>query len=1024
MIWRSRLIESHCRREIRRLLALSVAAAGLAALGLSPAQAEQAPAFSTETFQTEAGLPQHAVVALLAARSGYLWIGTYGGLVRFDGERFTVFASGGTGGLQDSSVTALCEDGQGRLWIGHESGGLTRLESGVFQAVRPGSERTGPVIGLAMDAAGELWQASERGGLLRVRDGLAIPAVPGVGAAPNGAPLLTTDRSQQVWVTQDGKAAQLRDSTLKPWPEDGQETSILRLCADQGTGLWVLTGDGLRHWQHGAWTNASDSLPWGTLPVSLMRETRPAGLLIGTLSQGLFYREEAGTWQNLNRTNGLPDNWVRALTEDREGNLWIGTSGGLTVLRPRKVTMHHPPDAWQGRQVMPVVHRRNGELWAGTEGAGIYCLKAGQWTHFNAEAGLENPFVWTLLEDHLDRLWAGTWRGGIYRLEGGRFVRAPELASITESVTAFAEGPEGTLWIGTGTGLARLRAGRLDWFGRDTSPVLPDVRAIALAPDGVVWAGTSRHGLGRLQAGALRTFGPADGLPTRSISTLHFESPDTLWIGTQDQGLVRWRAGEFKLIGLTNGLPSATIFHVADDGQGCFWCSTPTGLFRAAKAELNACADGLASTLNVVHYGRHEGLASPTCTGGFQPSGCRTPDGHLWFPTTRGLAELDPAEARPQPLQPPPVCIEEAAIGDEPAPLLTNHPSPPALRLVVPPGRQRVQIRYTALSFGAPERVRFRYQLVGLEPEWVAAANRRTVFYSFLAPGSYVFRVTASQSDGVWQEQAAELAIEVLPAWWQTWVFRAGAGTAAAGALIVGAWLTARLRLRHRLERLAREQALERERARIAQDIHDDLGASLTRISMLSEAAFDDPPDPRETAHSLKQISATARELTRAMDEIVWAVNPRHDTLDSLVNYLVRFAQDFLSAAGMRCRLDVPLQLPDRPLRAELRHNLFLAYKEALHNAVRHARATEVKISLRVGAGGFRLVVADNGIGFQPAPPKASGLPSAPAEAGRIASGNGLENMRHRLEQAGGEFDLDTALGEGTRVTFEIPLTG
>jgi len=1014
MIWRSRFSPTPLRRSFRWGLAVACLGASLWAGGV--AGEEPGADFCAESFQTDSGLPQRAVVALLAARTGYLWIGTYGGLVRFDGERFTVFTSGRTAGLQDSSATALCEDDAGRIWIGHESGGLTRLDGEVFRAVTAGSDRSGPITGLAVDARGDVWQVSEQAGLRRVRDGLAFAAVPGAGTPPTIPLSLTADRLRQLWATQDGRAARVVQDALEPWPQTNPPPSILRLCSRRDGGLAVLTGTGLRRWDDGEWAPGTSAVPWGSTYISLLRDTRLGGLAVGTVDRGLYLFKDAGGWQNLNRTNGLPDNWVRALAEDREGNVWIGTSGGLTVLRPRKVVMHNPPDNWAGKSVMPILRRSNGEIWAGTEGAGIYRLKDGQWTHFGAAEGLGNPFVWTLFEDRGGGLWAGTWRGGIFRLAGERFVRAPELEAITESVTAFAEDAAGALWIGTGTGLARWRDGRLEWFGQDTPPLLPDVRSLVLAPDGALWAGTARHGLARFHDGKLQPFGPAEGLPSRSISTLHWESPDSLWIGTLDQGLIRRRAGRFAVIGPTNGLPSATIFHIADDGRGFFWCSTPGGIFRAAKTNLNACADGDSQAVNFVHYGRGQGLATPTCTGGFQPSGFRTPDGHLWFPTGQGLAELDPAGVRPNAL-PPPVFIEDATLDGEPVALVANVPAPPERKLVVPPGGRRVQIRYTGLTFSSPERVRFRYQLEGLEQEWVEGGTARAVVYSFLAPGRYVFRVTACNNDGIWQSEPAELVVLVLPAWWQTWWCRVGGAGLLVAGLGAGVWLTARTRMRRRLELAAREQALERERARIAQDIHDDLGASLTRISMLSESGGDDPPDPRETAHSLAQISTTARELTRAMDEIVWAVNPRHDTLDSLVNYLVRFAQDFLSAAGIRCRLDMPLEVPERQLRAELRHNLFLAYKEALNNAVKHARATEVKVSLNLAPEEFRLVVADNGVGFDPE----AGTAGARGE-GRIAAGNGLGNMRRRLGQIGGRCELDSAPGEGARVGFIVPL--
>jgi signal transduction histidine kinase len=290
--------------------------------------------------------------------------------------------------------------------------------------------------------------------------------------------------------------------------------------------------------------------------------------------------------------------------------------------------------------------------------------------------------------------------------------------------------------------------------------------------------------------------------------------------------------------------------------------------------------------------------------------------------------------------------------------------------------------------------------------------------------------VIACNNDEIWNTTGASLAFMVLPWFWQTWWFQGGAILSGAGAL-AGAvrWITRR-RIRARLLQLERQQAVERERTRIARDIHDDLGASLTRISLLSQTVRAELDDGRQAASDVDQIYSTARELTRAMDEIVWAVNPKHDSLDSLVTYLGRFAQNFLSAAEIRCRLDVPLHLPSWPLTAEIRHNLFLAFKEALNNVVKHARASEVRVLLELLPNGFVLLVSDNGCGFNlnghkddsPTDTVNPGRPEG-STSGRLTPGNGLLNMRKRLEEAGGHCQLDSASGEGTRVRFAINIT-
>jgi signal transduction histidine kinase len=438
--------------------------------------------------------------------------------------------------------------------------------------------------------------------------------------------------------------------------------------------------------------------------------------------------------------------------------------------------------------------------------------------------------------------------------------------------------------------------------------------------------------------------------------------------------------------------------------------SSHGGILRASKTELNECADGKIPAVRFFSYGVNDGLPTIECSEGLQPAGGRTPDGRLWFPTTKGLAVVNPKDLRSNPL-PPPMALEAVLVDGE---LVTNL----AAELRIPPGRRRLDFYYTGLSFVAPEKVRFKYRLEGLETGWVDAGAKRQAAYNFVPPGSYTFHAIACNNDGVWNETGVSLAFALLPHFWQTWWFRVAGGlfiVAAASSLV---WFETRRRMRRRLEILEHQQAVERERARIAKDIHDDLGASLTRITMLSQSLPEDAWIPEYVSLNLERIQDTARQLTRSMDEIVWAVNPKHDTLDSLAGYLSRYAHDFLSAAQVRCRLDFPLQLPVRLLTAEVRHNLFLAFKETLHNVVRHAAAGEVCVALKIEADQLVLIVSDNGRGFD-SRPTADALPLKP---GRLSPGNGLANLRRRLVEIQGRCEIHSHPGRGTTVTFTVPL--
>jgi signal transduction histidine kinase len=976
---------------------------------------------SYDAWQVEEGLEQNPVTSVVQSRDGYLWLGTYTGLVRFDGVRVTIFDSATTPGLQNSRITSLYEDPAGVLWIGHETGDLSWLSGGEFRpAGRAPGWPGGAVEAIAMDESGELWVLSDTGILIRMGDGHTVE--PPGGGSPSRKVCLSRERGGKLWITANGKVSTLERGELAPFGFDGaQGTNFFeQVIPARDGGLWVMGNGRLRKWGEGRWVLDLGECPCERGVVTELLETRSGTLLAGTLRDGLYLLTPGAEPLHFARTNGLSHDWVRSLCEDQEGNIWIGSGGGLDVLRPRKVKMLNPPDDWQGRAVLSFIVRPQGDAWIGTEGAGLYHYRAGQWDSFTENSGLSNLFIWSVLETRRGELFVGTWGGGLMVKQGDRFASPGDLGRITAPVVALYEGKQGELWIGTTVGLHRYEAGKITWSAGKEKLASPDVRAIAESSDGALWFGMLGGGLGRLKDGVLQQFRRADGLGSDFVLALYSEADGTLWIGTSDNGLCRLRQGKFVTISVGQGMLASIISQIADDGAGNLWMGSRHGILRASKTDLNRCADGQAKSVRCLSYGKAEGLASQKCSGGFQPGVCKTADRRLWFPTARGLAIIDP-ESFTTNMVPPPVVIEELIVEGQPILLsvpATGGRSASATELAIPAGKQRFEVRYTGLSFAAPEKVHFKYKLEGLENEWVDAGTRRSAEYSYLRPGTYSFRVLACNNDGVWSDEEASLAFRVLPHFWQTWWFQAGGVFAGAAAISLGGIVLTRRRERRKLERVERQRALERERARIARDIHDDLGASLTRISLLSQSARAELDDQHAAAADVDQIYTTARELTRAMDEIVWAVNPKHDTLDSLVAYLGRFAQNFLSTAGIRCRLDVPLSLPSSALTAEIRHNVFLAFKEALNNVVKHARASEVRISLELKPGGFMLVVADNGRGFEWDPRK--GQTVTAADGSRSAAGNGLLNMQKRLEEIGGCCGWDTAPGEGTRAKLVV----
>jgi signal transduction histidine kinase/ligand-binding sensor domain-containing protein len=978
--------------------------------------------FAVQAWTTEDGLPQSTVTSLLQTRDGYIWAGTYSGIAQFDGESFHLFDSSHTAGLTNSRVTSMFEDAAGTIWIGHETSDLTRYSNGKFEPVPiHAAWKGGMISGIQADKAGDVWAIDLRGDALRIRDGLLVPPPPELAENPSLVPQLAVDNEGRLLMARNGYVAEITPSGCAKLDFHNQEIRPYYSCITAGRkgGSWIIGEGRVHRWAKQSWQEDLGTFPWENSYAVTMLEMSSGQLLVGTLERGLYIHDPALGWMNLSRTNGLPQDWVRCLMEDREHNIWLGTSGGLVILRPRSVAMRNPPDGWQGRPVQAIAQAKDGTIWAATEGAGLYRMMSNSWENFGLNAGLSNLFAWSVLEDSRNRVWAGTWGGGMYQFERTNFVRKFDMAERGEPVIALMEHPAGTLWIGTGTGLIRCTDDKILRYSFLGGAAAGDVRVLepGKAAD-EIWVGTQGRGLGHLVNGQLQTFHRSDGLPSDFILSLYQETDGKLWIGTLDKGICLYENGKFYAI-TTEGLPNASIGHIEDDGLGYLWFSSQRGLFRAEKSELVSCAREKKPQLVVLPFGKAEGLTTLAGTGGFTPSGFRSADGRLWFPTARGIAVVNPRSVRRNSVAPP-VRIEEIladgqqlAIRNE-----TNAHSGgnvPAKFVKLQPGQRQLEVLFAGLSFTSPEGVQFKYKLENLDENWTIGGTRRRVTYPFLPPGNYTFRVIACNSDGLWNDAGDSVGLVVLPYFWQTLLFKTT--SACAGLALVGGtvYLESRRRHRRKLDRIARERELERERARIAQDIHDDLGASLTRISMLSESATGDLDDRARAARSLSQIYSTARDLTRAMDEIVWAVNPRHDTLESLTNYIARFAHDFLSAANIRCRLDVPIGVPDLVVRSEIRHNLFLAFKEALNNAVKHSGASEVRVSIQFEPDKITLIVADNGLGFD--------VNNPPSRVNnRPAGGHGIIGIRSRLEQVGGRMEMESKKDQGTKVVFTLSM--
>jgi signal transduction histidine kinase len=441
-------------------------------------------------------------------------------------------------------------------------------------------------------------------------------------------------------------------------------------------------------------------------------------------------------------------------------------------------------------------------------------------------------------------------------------------------------------------------------------------------------------------------------------------------------------------------LPDERLTTVLDDGAGNLWLGSLAGIFRVARPELNEVLLGRRRAARFLRLDRADGLLVRECSGLCHPSAWRRKDGSLWFSTVNGTAWIEPSRITSNEVAPLTRIESVLANGRE---LMAG--------TVAGPGSTWLDVHFTGLSFSAPEKVRFLHRLGGLDSNW-RDTRERSVSYAAVPPGNYLFQVRAENGDGVLDEEGASLPIVVKPHVWETLWFRVGAAMLGAFAAGMAGLAITRARWRRRMARLEVEHAREAERSRIARDLHDDLGASLTEISMLASVTAEESA-AAPVRGSLEEIAGKAYRVIGALDEIVWAVNPRHDTLASLADYLAGFAGEFLGTAGVALRLDLPRGLPASEVDTERRHALLLAVREALNNAVKHAEAREVCLRVMLPPGVLVVEVEDDGKGFDPA---------------TVRAGEGFGNLRSRLAAIGGSCAITSMPGTGTKVALCLPL--
>jgi signal transduction histidine kinase/ligand-binding sensor domain-containing protein len=974
---------------------------GVLCAGAAPANMEDIPRsedYILRSWGAHDGLPDLYIRGLTQTPDGYLWIGALDGTTSFDGVRFTELP--GSPESQGSGSSALITARDGTLWAATANGSVAQMKDGRFKVEVPAHpilER--PVMSVAQDGEGGMWVASPQGDdVLRWKNG----KIDRFRLEDEQEPIsLCTAKNGVVWFTSYKRCGFFDGRKFQFLPVGANGCG--NLAPARSGGIWTVVGQQLLRLQEDGTSSAMADLSWlgGADQVAALCEDRRGSLWIGTQGVGLI-RFHDGKFDRVPTSSPA----IACLYEDKSGELWVGTlGGGLDCVSPRKVFIHMAPADRSPNPVGPhdpavgaMDVDDKGLIWM-AQGHSLVCATDTTNRTFAVAPGWTGPNgIYAMRSTRTGEIWMGGNGPHVLRCwKDGHLLTEVPLAGMLASFTPGEEPHQIWAALKPNKGIYEYRGAEFTLL--PGSSEIADPVALALDPQHRLWVGTLD---GRVY---FRTGGRFVEVPTSDpkagdmVSFIVPDGPDTVWIGRLHSGLYRWHAGRIDKLPSDIGLPIRDPIVLQIDARGNFWFGTFLGLLRIPRADLEAVLEGRQAVLQPFAYGPNDGM--PDAAGfhyGFLHSSLCMPDGHLWFGTMLGGMEVLP-ENESRASAPPAMILEGLLVRGKPLAI----PPDGSTSLTLPPQPGPIQIRYTLPELRAPEQVAFRYRLLGLgDDSWTSNGAQRVVTFPNLPPGTYTFEVAALNPLDPAKPKMASVAFTVRAAWWQTLWFRVAAALAAALAIAALVTIVVRRRMQARIRRLEQEQALDHERARIARDMHDELGARITQIMLINDSA-------RQKSHvDFDQISEAIRSVSSTLDQIVWTTNPRNDTLEGLVDYVMEFAEEYLAPTGIELQLELPNEIPDRPLSSDKRHQMLLAVKEALNNIVKYSRADHVYLQIALRGNELCIVVKDDGCGF---------------EIGNVPrTSNGLLNMRQRMQSIGGEARIESQPGNGTSVTLTAKL--
>ncbi len=995
--------------------------------------------YTHEVWQTDHGLPQNSVNTIKQTKDGFLWLGTQEGLVRFDGVLFTIFDKNNTAQIKDNQIVSLAVDKKGTLWIATLSEGLVTYANGKFTPITNTPQLIGTQVRhMYADSRGAIWISTRDSGVV-VIDSLAVTHyTTGNGLVSNNVWEVTQDINDRIWFAAEGGVSVIdSNSILSFTTTDGiAAKENYGILGSHSGEMWIGGSNGLQkilleNHRLKLLLNLTknDGLPGLSIYEMI---TDQQGNMWVACNKGLA-RYYAGHLSSFTEADGLSENYVNTVFVDREGNLWVGTEGGgLNVLKDGIFTSYSVKEGMPANNTWTAFEDKQKNLWIGTdEGLVLFEQGKGVKRTYNKKEGLSNGTVWSITQDDNDAIWVATV-SGLNKIVDENIVPLPnDLKFENDAINCLYTDANGILWIGTaGNGLFKLDHGKKTAFTPGNGIAHQFINVITSDHHGNIIIGSDGDGLLIMKNDTVtERYTMKNGLASNFINSLYVDSANNIWIGTMGKGLSIFNGTTFSNFSIGNGMFDDVIFQILQDDFGRMWFSCNNGIFQVDRRQFFDVIGGIADHISYAAYGKENGMSTSECNGGTSPAGWKTSNGNLWFPTSRGITMVDPKNITIN-MQPPLVVIEDL--------LIDNERVDPNSAAIVPPGKQRLEFRFTGLSFDGPKKVRFKVMLEGYDKEWDDVKYRRAAYYSYLPPGEYIFKVIAANSDGVWNTEGASFHFVVQAQFYETRIFLLSVFV----VLILSAFIAFRLRIRaiqtrqDDLERQVEERTLNLTEANNAKSqllsfVAHDLKTPLITINSIAQEIKKFDVDKHFRGY-LELVEQNSKRSITLISEIL--------NITAIESGKFQFKLEPINMAEIAGMVvdgyQIQAERKEQHLRYSVQeHEMCMVFadpsklQEAMENLVNNAvkyspRGATIEVTVIHQNGTVRFSVSDQGPGISEQEKlhlfKKFTVLTAKPTGGEIATGLGLAIVKEIVEAHKGKIFVESTPPKGSTFVIEL----